>query len=323
MTDETRLVWEQWSGLDSRARTSMLRKCIASEYGRHPSKGLLQLAFPASADRTDLLNALSELKLWNFSGGGDELGRGARNWSLSLLQEADVTVLRRHASASPPIAQLVLLHDRLREAASEVAEDERRAHGQRTGGEARKPGRKKGVRWREGDSLRHAFLRLLLAPTKGGDGQSIGNHLPAAKGADRKSMVDHRDRFGPDTTRVVSAIAERGSSSEDRQLCVVSPGKRAAKGLPHTARAPSLRAVLSCRTGDAYHMGPVLAGKLDADSDGVHFKHGVPQHGDAQLTFGADFMLQPGQVCECCCGTPTHTHTHTHTPCGTVSTCAV
>jgi len=230
MTDETKLVWEQSNGLDSQARTKMLQTCIASEYGRHPRKGLLQLAFPAAADRTDLLNALSERKLWSFSSGGDELGRGARNWSIGLLQEADVAVLRRHAPSAPQIAKLVVLHDRLREAASEVAEDEQRAgrDPQRTGGEAGGPGiRKKGVRWRERDALKGAFLRLLLPPPNGVDGQSI------VKGAGGKSMAHHRDRYGPATTRVINAIAERGGASTDRQLCVVSPGKRAATGRPN------------------------------------------------------------------------------------------
>ena len=103
-----------------------------------------------------------------------------------------------------------------------------RAFAQRTGGEARGPGiRKKGVRWRERDALKGAFLRLLLPPPNGVDGQLI------VKGAGGKSMAHHRDRYGPATTRVINAIAERGGASTDRQLCVVSPGKRAATGRPN------------------------------------------------------------------------------------------
>jgi len=63
----------------------------------------------------------------------------AAGHATGLLQEADVAVLRRHALSAPQIAKLAVLHDRLREAASEVAEDEQRAgrDAQRTGGEAR------------------------------------------------------------------------------------------------------------------------------------------------------------------------------------------
>ena len=118
----------------------MLRECIASQYGRHPGKGLLQLAFRTRKDRTDLVNALSGLELWSFSNGGDKFGRGARNWSLSLLQEADLEALRQHALNSPPIAKLVLLHDRLREAASEVAEDEQRTGGGTGSARGARPG---------------------------------------------------------------------------------------------------------------------------------------------------------------------------------------
>ena len=155
----SRLEWEAASSSSS-ARDVCLAQALESGLQYFPDQGVLQLAFPTRESRSRLIGEISAQGLWRFSGGGDESGKGARCWHLSLMKLADVENLRLLADTRPALKPLLTLHDTLQRIANELQDAQ-----METPGETPALGRPKGTKCRAGNALQSLWIRLCLPPS--------------------------------------------------------------------------------------------------------------------------------------------------------------
>ena len=140
------LEWEVGDGTPrSEARSALLKDVLSEGLQYHPEGGFLQLAFPTAEDRSALIEALNGEELWCFSGGGDDSGEGARNWSYTVMKAVDLEALRQLALTKPAFASLLRLHDSVQRVANELDE----------AGATPTADARKGAKGREGDALQH------------------------------------------------------------------------------------------------------------------------------------------------------------------------
>ena len=164
------LAWEASTSC-SVQRTKLLRTVLEQDLQYHRGSGLLQLAFTTPQERGELIEALNGAGLWRYSGGGNNLGVGARSWSYTPRNQPDLEILRRLARTSPPLARLLQLHDCLRRISNEL-----QGPGEQPVADARK-----GPAGREDDALQNFFIRLCL---------------PTLRTLKPMSLAYHRDIYG-------------------------------------------------------------------------------------------------------------------------------